>query len=91
MLTWSQMKMMCAPLMMNSGNAPSRSYASLQTRQTSRPHSTFCSPDLDLAENYLQMAACVHPEHPEALDALAVVRDAKSITNRRRIATESEE
>ena len=36
-------------------------------------------PDLKMAENYLAMAACVHPEHPEASQALAVVRDALRI------------
>ena len=36
-------------------------------------------PDLDLAENYLAMAACVDPEHAEAAEALAVVREAKRL------------
>ena len=35
------------------------------------------TPDLALAESYLAMAACVHPEHPEAKEALRVVLDAK--------------
>ena len=33
-------------------------------------------PDLQLAQNYLAMAACVDPDHPEASEALAVVREA---------------
>ena len=36
-------------------------------------------PDLDLAENYLAMAACADPEHAEAAEALAVVREAKRL------------
>lgn len=36
-------------------------------------------PDLNLAENYLTMAACVDPGHSEAAEALGVVRDAKRI------------
>ena len=36
-------------------------------------------PDLPLAESYLAMAACVDPSHPEASQALQVVRDALNI------------
>jgi len=36
-------------------------------------------PELSLAENYLAMAACVDEGHPEAADALAVVREALEI------------
>ena len=33
-------------------------------------------PNLELAENYLAMAACIDATHEEARDALAVVREA---------------
>jgi hypothetical protein len=43
------------------------------------PKGSSTVPNLDLAENYLRMAACVHPEHPEAAAALSVVLEAKRL------------
>ena len=47
-------------------------------------------PDLHLAQNYLAMAACVDPDHPEASEALAVVRDALRLAKQEQQTTRSE-